>query len=515
MGADVPYDPILNRYLSWKSDAASSRQNQYICAIKIAHAVCPKDGKLEAEAIPLYALHHFPCLGATGGVDTTLVWTAERILALAPDGSSAKAGRELATPRNWVTLGQSDGAIWGECQGSGSTPYKTEIELSEPAFKCNCPSRKFPCKHGLGLFLLFESPASSFPKNEPPIWVTDWLKSRAKRAEEAAVKKEQVTTGQVGISVLRPSHPAAQAKVAAQRQARVSAGIRDLQIWLGDLARDGLSAAQSRPYSFWEGPAARLVDAQAPGLARLVRSMAGVPASGEGWPDRLLEQMGKLHLLLESYERIESLPPETQADIRTMIGWTVSQDELLSSEGVNDRWAVLGQRAEDEDKLRVQRTWLWGASTRQAALVLDFAFGNQPLDRSLVPGTLVDAEVVYFPGAVPQRALVKKRNAATVGLSALQGMNIDRAIEGYAAALAHNPWLERFAVVLQDVVPRRDGQIWRAQDANSKTLPILPGFGKAWEILALSGGNPVTLFGEWNGAYLLPLSVWVDRLVHL
>jgi len=198
-----------------------------------------------------------------------------------------------------------------------------------------------------------------------------------------------------------------------------------------------------------------------------------------------------------------------------MIGWTVSQDELLSASGGDDRWAVLGQRTEDEDKLRVQRTWLWGTSTRQAAMVLDFAFGNQPLDRSLPPGTIVDAEVVYFPGPVPQRALVKKRNAATIGLSALQGMTIDMAIEGYAAALALDPWLERFAMLLQGVVPRREGVRWRAQDASDKALPILPGFGKVWEMLALSGGNPITLFGEWNGTYLLPLSVWVDRFVHL
>lgn len=309
--------------------------------------------------------------------------------------------------------------------------------------------------------------------------------------------------------------PAAQARTAAQRQARVSSGVSDLQVWLGDLVRSGLSSAQSRPYGFWETPASRLVDAQAPGLARMVRVMSEIPSSGERWPDRLLEQVGKVHLLLEGYRHMESLSPETQADVRTMIGWTTSQDELLLTEGVSDRWAVLGQQTVDEDKLRTQRTWLWGSETGRSALVLDFAFGNQPLDRSLVVGTVVDAEVVYFPGSVPQRALVKKRNAATSALSDLRGTTIDAAIEAYAAAIALNPWLERFAMLLKDVIPQRVGEKWRVRDIDGKTLPMSPGFGVGWQMLALSGGAPVTIFGEWNGTALLPMSMWAGRLVHL
>ncbi len=43
----------------------------------------------------------------------------------------------------------------GLCQGSGRQPYQARVDLAEPAFKCSCPSRKFPCKHGLALLLLF------------------------------------------------------------------------------------------------------------------------------------------------------------------------------------------------------------------------------------------------------------------------------------------------------------------------------------------------------------------------
>ncbi|MBD0269487.1 MAG: SWIM zinc finger family protein, partial [Cyanobacteria bacterium Co-bin8] len=81
-------------------------------------------------------------------------WTPEQVLALAPDAASAKNGRGLAIGHKWFTLGTHQSAVWGECQGSGKNPYRTQIDLSEPAFRCSCPSRKFPCKHGLALFLL-------------------------------------------------------------------------------------------------------------------------------------------------------------------------------------------------------------------------------------------------------------------------------------------------------------------------------------------------------------------------
>jgi hypothetical protein len=31
-----------------------------------------------------------------------------------------------------------------------------------------------------------------------------------------------------------------------------------------------------------------------------------------------------------------------------------------------------------------------------------------------------------------------------------------------------------------------------------------------WKLLALSGGYPITIFGEWNGRSLLPISAWAD-----
>ena len=95
-------------------------------------------------------------------------WSVDQVVALAPDAGSAKSGKDLAVSGKWKTLGAAAGCVWGEIQGSGRTPYQTIVDLGGPAFKCTCPSRKFPCKHGLGLFLLLAAQPDALGQEEPP-----------------------------------------------------------------------------------------------------------------------------------------------------------------------------------------------------------------------------------------------------------------------------------------------------------------------------------------------------------
>ncbi len=438
-----------------------------------------------------------------------VTYTSEQILALAPDASSAKSGKTLATPRKWSSLGRDDRSVWGECQGSGAKPYQTQIDLSEPAFKCSCPSHKFPCKHALGLFLLLADQPAAIQSSTPPDWVIEWLANRDERARKQIEKKEQPP---------KPVDVEAQTKRAAKREAKIEAGIDELETWLCDLVRGGLAKAQTQPGSFWNNPAARLVDAQAPGLARRVRELATIPASGAGWQERLLDRIGSLHLLISGYRRLETLSTEMQLEIRTQIGWTQNQDEVLAQPGVRDRWLVLGQRNTEEDHLRTQRIWLWGTQTQRAALILNFAYGTQPFsDISLIPATTVEATLVYFPGAYPLRALLKERARDAQAINALPGHALVKdAHAAYADILTQQPWLEQFPLTLQDVVPVQRNQRWFLRDRESRVLPLAAAFNKSWHLLALSGGQPLTLFGEWNGNDLLPLSVWAEeRFVRL
>lgn len=433
-------------------------------------------------------------------------WTQEQILALAPDASSAKNGKTLATSRKWSSLGCNEKAAWGECQGSGKNPYQTQIDLTEPAFKCSCPSRKFPCKHGIALFLLLVNEKQLFSQSVPQQWVNDWLEARSQRQ----VKKEEKVKTQEKAK--KETSPDAQAKRAAKRLNKVTAGMEDLEVWLRDLVSNGLAAAQEQPYSFWDDAFSRLVDAQAPGVARLVREMGSISHSGAGWQERLLSQLGRVYLLTEAFKRLETLAIPVQADIRTQIGFSQSQQELLTQQGVEDSWLILGQSLEEEDRLKIQRTWLWGKQTQRKALILNFAHGSQPLDTSLVPGICIDAELVFFESAYPLRAIVKTRQDAITQVDTMPGYsNISNMIQEYSQALASNPWIEQFPAPMRGVIPIKQNDNWFVRDENKRLLPLKSRFKNNWQLLALSGGYPLDIFGEWDGESFLPLSVRVEN----
>jgi len=428
-------------------------------------------------------------------------WTPEQVLALAPDDKSAKAGQGLATPRQWVSLGCDEIAAWGECQGSGAKPYQTQVELSEPAFKCTCPSRKFPCKHGLGLLLLVAGGSPAVTEREPPEWVTQWLAERAQREEKREQKREQQEE--------RAPDEAARAKRAADREAKVAAGLVEMELWLRDLIRTGLAGVQGKPYGFWEATAARMVDAQAPGVGRMIQELSAVAASGDGWQERLLQSLARLYLLREAYERLSALPDDAQADVRAAIGWAQSQEEVLAQAGVRDEWVVLGARLEEEARLRLRRTWLWGKESNRAALLLDFAAGSQPLEPGPPPGVCFEAELAFYPGAFPLRALVKARYGDTRRAHAMPGHDSAAvAMVAYGAALARSPWLERFPLPLCRVKPLRRDDGWIVVDEEGDALPLSRTFREGWQLLSVSGGHPLAVFGEWDGAALWPMSAW-------
>ncbi|MEB3357905.1 MAG: SWIM zinc finger family protein [Synechococcales bacterium] len=434
-------------------------------------------------------------------------WTTEQVLALAPDAASAKSGRGLAIRQKWVSLGRQQAVVWGECQGSGKTPYRTQIDLTEPAFRCSCPSRKFPCKHSLGLFLLLAEQPGELSEAEPPDWVAEWLASRSQRAEKQAEKQAKRQS--------QSADPVAQEKRAAARQRKVTVGMEELRLWLTDRVRQGLVTLPQESYRAWDAIAARMVDAQAPGLARRLRELAGVVSSGAGWSDRVLAHLGQLYLLTEGFERLETLPAAVQADLRTQIGWSLNQEDVRSTgDTQSDLWLVVGQRIEEEDRLRARRTWLYGISGGRFALLLDFAHGQQPFESSLLSGTGLEAALTFYPSAYPLRALLTTSQDAVVLTKAPPGVSsITEAIATYSQALARCPWMERFPLLLQAVVPLPEETGWMLQDQQGTVLPLSPRLEalQQWQLLALSGGLPLVIFGEWDGTFFLPLSVWAEE----
>lgn len=436
--------------------------------------------------------------------------TAEQVLALAPDPSSASAARKLGVAKPWKNLGRSERAMWGECQGSAL--YQVQVDLADLATKCSCPSRKFPCKHALGMLLLATTSGAAFTAAEHPEWVGEWLGKRAASAERKEARAAAADT---------PPDPAAQAKRAEQRLARVTKGLDALDLWLSDLVRGGLAGLESQPPSYWETQAARLVDAQAPALASRVRRLAhlsGSDARGQGgWAARLLDDLGRIALLTQAFRRIDSLPPALQVDVRQLIGWSLTVEEVASSgEAVTDEWIVAGQWVEDDGRMRVQRSWLIGARTSRTALILQFAAGPAHFAENLIPGTALEAELVYWPSAAPQRAIIRSRTGASrVWSERLPGFDTVNAFLGSVAeSVARQPWFERTAACLRGVTPvqiSKGGRVVR--DAEGAALRLAP--LDAWRLFALSGGSPVDVAAEWDGELLVPLAAVVGGQFHV
>ena len=294
--------------------------------------------------------------------------------------------------------------------------------------------------------------------------------------------------------------------MAELREARVASGLAELDRWLTDQVRQGLAGSQRHGYGHWDDIAARMIDAQAPGLAERLRALAAVPHSGPGWASRLLEEYALLHLLATAYRGQAGLPPPLQATVRSRIGFTARKADVLASAApVRDRWSVLGRRDTDHDRVRSRRVWLRGERGDRYALVLSFAPPGQSLDESLTVGTEVEADLAFYPAVRPLRALVAARGDAAPAAPP-PGGTAAGVLASWAAALGADPWLDSWPAVVA-ATPAL-APVPCLADAAGDALPLHPAAGPCWPLFALSGGRPLTVAGEWTPRGLLPLTAW-------
>jgi hypothetical protein len=474
-------------------------------------------------------------------------WSADRVLDLAPDESSRRSARALGRPGPWQGAGVAGDVLWGLCAGSGKNPYQVVVDLSGPAYKCSCPSRKFPCKHALGLLLNWTGgalPEESAPADFAAAWLAD-RRARAEKAEKSVVRTVP------GDSPTSPApgtvkDEAAAARRVQQRAQRVANGLAELQAWLRDqvliglsATRTGASAAPPSAIASARGHAdeigARMVDAQAPGVAAVLRGLSEVPGSGDGWPGRLLGEYAQLHLLARAHQRLGDLPPDLAATVRSRVGYPTSRQDVLARPPVTDHWTVLGVRDLLDGQVPGRRLWLRGRDSGRWAMLLTFAAPGRaggaggwqdPDTARLRPGTELHASLHYYPGQPALRATVRERHADPVrSASAPAGADAASLLTGYAAGLEQDPWLTVWPALLTGTpVPGngtrsadggRPGNPWRLVDPAGVALPLADR-ESLWTLLAVSGGHPVTVAGEWHPDGLLPLTVWHrDRAVAL
>lgn len=461
------------------------------------------------------------------------LWPAPRIQALAPDVASQKAGTKLAVSAPWSGCGvqAEERLLWGDCKGSGAKPYQVTVEFpadpaQPPAYACSCPSRKFPCKHALGLMLLWS--AGSVADATPPERVREWLTGRRERAERAGARKtEQETRAAEQASDPKAAERATQAATrrASQRVERISAGLDDLDLWLRDQLRAGLTGMKSAGFRPLDDLARRLVDAQAPGVAGHVRRLAGLLAA-EDWPERVLAELALLHLLIEGWRNRESLPAPLAATVRRRVGISSTAAEITATgERVRDRWLVLGVRDLAGDKLLERRVWLQGETSSRTALLLAFAPSGQSPGLAFPVGATIETELAFAPEALPQRAVVADPEDLRLGRVGGPGPHtatLDEAASAFAAAVAADPWTTSVPVTIGAALPVVDPKNWTWQvvDVKSGTcVPLLTeGSGEElshademhYVLLAAGGGRPCPLFGLYHPGGFAAITAFTD-----
>jgi hypothetical protein len=301
----------------------------------------------------------------------------------------------------------------------------------------------------------------------------------------------------------------AAAKRAARRRERVEAGLGELDLWLCDQVRNGLSAV-SGTYWHAEPVAARMVDAQAPAVAAALRRLSAVPASGEGWPERLLAGYARLHLLARAHAQLDTLPPDLAATVRGYVGYSVSRQRVLAEPAVPDTWLVVSVRDIADAAIPARRTYLRGNRTGQWALVLAFdpqgRFSGHP-DAAFTAGTSLDADLHYYSGRAPLRVAVgERRGEPVISPPPRPRLDLTEQRDEWALLLALDPWLPEWPAVLHGVpVPE---PTWRLADESGESVPLLIGGVDPWVLAAVSGGNAVTVAGEWSAEGFRPLTVW-------
>jgi SWIM zinc finger len=473
-------------------------------------------------------------------------WSADSVLDLAPDESSRRSAAGLGRPARWSGAGVAGDALWGLCAGSGKNPYQVVVDLAGPAYKCSCPSRKFPCKHALGLLLNWANggvPEEGAAADFAAAWLAD-RRAKAKKADKPVIRTDPGDAASATESGTVKDEAAA-ARRAQQRAQRVANGLAELQSWLRDQVLVGLSAtpAATPGRGHANAIAARMVDAQAPGVAGVLRGLSEIPASGPGWPGRLLAEYAQLHLLARAHERLDALPPDLAATVRSRIGYPTSRAEVLTRPAVTDHWAVLGVRDLVDGNLPGRRVWLRGRGSGRWAMLLTFAapagaggFGGvggwqDPDTARLRPGTELHASVHYYQRQPALRAAAGERHAQPVPAAPPSGdADVAALLAGYATGLEQDPWLTVWPALLTGTpVPPGDAAPdvaavggggpqrgrWQLIDRTGAALPLAER-DSLWTLLAVSGGQPVTVAGEWHPDGLLPLTVWHgDRAVAL
>ena len=372
-------------------------------------------------------------------------------------------------------------ALWGECRGSAL--YQTRVDLTDFASKCSCPSRKFPCKHALGLLFMAANAPTNLVEADEPGWVSDWL---AQRGAKAAAKAEPAEK--------KPVDEKAQAKRTDARLAAITAGINLTERWLHDLVTQGI--AEVNLDRQLETAATRLTDAKAGALAERLRQIA---ALSEVDQPRRIDELGYVQLLIDLWKKRDTLTPAWRSELDGWIGLAEREEDVIAvGERVEGQFFVLGATDVENDRLRERRTWLLDQSSSRSYLLLEFLFGTAR--GALLPaGVQLTGALALYSGRAQQRIVLGETTLQTQAQPRAL-VNFGESLLAHAAQIARSPFVRRSASCVANLTVCKFEKQFYLRDCDGAALPILSAKDNAALLLYLrTGGAPHTLAFSFDG----------------
>ncbi len=406
----------------------------------------------------------------------------------------------MATPEKWQLLAHgsfnAQQFVWGITLTLKKKPLYTLISLNDKTAVCSCKSHKFPCRHSLGLLLLLHENPVAFSDTKPNKWVIEQQKrhqySQKRRQQQVAAKTSLVNNQD-------------------QHLQRIMNGVAELELWLRDLIRHGLATLPDRPKAYWVEMADRMVDAEAPLLAKKLRQMSRIPLKNPEWPQQYLQQLGQLFLLTQGFKQWQALPIETQSDLKIAVGW-LPNPLIYSTEMAEDEWLIMGRTRQLINKQQWQQTWLWGINSNRSAMIIQTIRSNKPNGRFHPTGSTLSGTLHFAPSHYPLLADGVDLKITDLSTHHAIGFDsIEHAMQTFIQAQTANPWLTEFPIVLKSMqLLRNNGQLFLI-DQTGHRLPLIKPFNYGWHLDAFSDQQPFNLFGIWQNGLFKPLTFLAPR----
>jgi len=275
--------------------------------------------------------------------------------------------------------------------------------------------------------------------------------------------------------------------------------------WLADVIDNGLTALYTQPEDFWEGISKRMVDAQLSGISNKIKHLSRVVGVED--EEYIIDLISEIYLIAKSIKKVDQFPFDSQLSFLNSGGYNITKKQLTQAEKIQDDWLILGVISGEDEKIKFRRTWIQGVKSKFMGLILDYAWGKQEFMQNWQAGRVFQGDVRVYPGAYKLRVLVENHNYATYSFDSFASYpHIEAFLKAYTVAIAKQPVLQRFPVCLKDISVQMKENTLVLVDTQLDILPLIDDSITKWSLFSASAGQKISIFAEWDGRTIHPLS---------